>query len=92
MMQTNEVLERYAFVNTGSMAGSPVKVTFRASEVVEMRKWYNHYGNPSYTVRLDRGDRMETLYLVDDYGAENGLRSVNCYRVDKHKDLFRGWL
>lgn len=87
-----ELLERYGYVDTDSKAGSPTRVTFLASQVVEMRKWYNYYGNPSYTVRVDRGDRMETVYLVDDYGAENGLRSVNCYRVDKRKDLFRGWL
>ena len=80
----SKLLKRYAYINTSSEAGSPTEVTFTAEQVVWVRRWVNHYGNPSYTIKLDNGD---TLYLVDDFGGTNDLR-CDVHICRRRKDLF----
>jgi hypothetical protein len=87
--QADGLLVRYGYVDTRSSAGRPERIELRASDVTEARKWYNVNGNPSYTLRLADG---RTLFLVDDYGAMNGLYHVSAWTVDRRKDLFLGWV
>lgn len=85
---TNQKVTRYAYVDTTSEAGRPVHVEFRPSDVVAVRKWINSYGNPSHTFLLADG---RTLFLVDDFGALNDIRSAPVTYVSRKKDLFNGW-
>jgi hypothetical protein len=83
------VLVCWGWLNTSSMAGRPLRVELTVGDVMGVRCWVNGYGNPSYTFRLVDGS---VLYLVDDYGAMNGLWSVGRVVVARRKDLFAGWL
>ena len=82
-------ITRYAYINTRSAAGRPTKVWIEPSDAIDVRCWFNSYGNPSYTFRLKGGF---ILFMVDDYGAENGIRHVRRTVVPRKHDLFNGWL
>lgn len=85
-------ISRYGYLDTDSRAGSPGHYTFHPRDVLEVRRWHNVYGNPSYTLRIAGADGLHTLYLVDDYGGVNDLRYGIAYEVRTRRDLFRGWL
>lgn len=79
---------RHGYINSKSSKGKPTTVTLLPETVIAARVWVNTYGNPSYTLRLaDKG----TLYLVDDYGAMNGIK-VTPTVVKRKSDLFAGWV
>ena len=83
---TPKLVERYAFVNTRSSKGNPVKVTFPSDSVMWVRKWHNIYGNPSYTIQLSDG---RLLYLVDDFTGTSEFPCSYDY-VKTRKALFTG--
>ena len=86
MTATTKLITRYAHINTRSMKGYPVKVTFPADSVLWVRKWHNVYGNPSYTVQLSDG---RLLYLVDDFTGTSEFPCSYDY-VTTRKALFEG--
>lgn len=99
---TRPHLVRWGYINTNSSAGKPTQVSFLPEQVVSARVWVNTYGNPSYALLIEgplglsdgsemADGRAATLFLVDDYGAMNGLR-VSPYAVKRRRDLFRGWM
>jgi hypothetical protein len=81
-----QLISRYGYKNTSSMAGRGEHVEFYPSDVVRAACWFNVYGNPSYCLYFEDGS---TLYCVDDYGCMNGL-PVSRVLVQRKKDLFRG--
>lgn len=82
-------LHRRGYINTTSSAGKPADIVVLPEDVAAVRCWFNSYGNPSYSYRLDNGD---VLYLVDDFGAMNGLAHLQREVVARRRDLFAGWL
>jgi hypothetical protein len=78
-------IERYAYINTASMAGKPEKVEFNSEDVRAAYVWTNSFGNPSYTLYLEDDT---CLYLVDDYGAMNDINHISPRFVQRKKDLF----
>lgn len=80
-----ETVERYVYRNTSSHAGKGERVSVVIDDIQFIRKWVNSYGNPSYTYTMKNGD---LLYLVDDYGAMNGLGRLSAHYVGRKKDLF----
>lgn len=80
-----KTIERYAYKNTTSAAGSPKKYIINPSEISAIKKWHNFYGNPSYVYHMENGD---TYFLQDDYGAMNDLGVLHFDYVKRKKDLF----
>jgi hypothetical protein len=78
-------VKRYAYVNTSSKAGYPVEVEFKVADVDRIAKWVNHYGNPSYAIRLK--DRT-VLYLVDDFGGTNDLGHIRVEHCKSKREMF----
>ena len=79
------IIERYAYINTSSQAGSGERVTFEANDVRQAYVWVNCYGNPTYSLFLEDGT---SLLLVDDYGAMNDINHISAKTVQRKKDLF----
>lgn len=48
------------------------------------RKWYNIYGNPTWSVLMADGNKY---ILVDDYGFAGGFSPVGFTLVKRKKDL-----
>ena len=78
------LLDRHSYTNTASNAGSPQRVTVDARQIDRVATWTNAYGNPSYVYHMKDGT---THYLVDDYGAMNGI-NARLIRVRRRKDMF----
>ena len=78
------IVERYGYKNTTSHAGSGKRYKINTDDIVAIKKWHNHYGNPSYVYHMNNGD---TYYLVDDYGGMNDIK-ISFNYVNRKKDLF----
>ena len=79
----------WGYLNTRSSAGPIQEIEIDLADVKYVRCWHNHFGNPSYTYSMDNGD---IIYLVDDYGAMNGLGRLSRDLVNRRKDLFPSWM
>lgn len=79
------IVNRYAYKNTSSSAGSGIRYDIETDDIVHINKWYNYYGNPSYNYFMRNGDNY---YLVDDYGAMNDIGHMSAHEVSRKKDLF----
>lgn len=86
--ESPRVLVRYGWWDTRSSAGRGLEARLDPNNVVAVRCWVNSNGNPSYTYRT-RDDH--TLFLVDDYGGENGI-TCKVERVSSRSALFAGWV
>lgn len=83
-----KTIERYGYKNTKSSAGKGEWYTLDIDQIFSIKCWFNVYGNPSYVFHMDNGD---TYFLVDDYGAMNGLGRYSRECVKRKKDLFIRW-
>jgi hypothetical protein len=79
-------IERYAYKNTHSTAGSPTKYTIAVPDIAAIYKWHNVYGNPSYYFVMRNRDYYR---LVDDYGALNGIESLPVTYVNSRAEALR---
>jgi len=80
-----KLIDIHSYFNTTSSAGLPEKRTIDALEIVRINCWFNFYGNPSYVFHMNNGD---IHFLVDDYGAMNGISHLSRVLVKRKKDLF----
>lgn len=78
----------HGYKNTTSHAGSPTEFTIDVNEIDCIKCWFNFYGNPSYVFHMSNDDMY---YLVDDYGAMNGISRLSRLCVKRKKDMFSKW-
>ena len=78
----------YAYKNTSSMAGSGIRYDIDPLDIDCIKCWFNLYGNPSYVFHMNNND---TYYLVDDFGAMNGISHLSRIIVRRKKDMFSKW-
>lgn len=78
----------YAYKNTTSHVGSGQHYNINVNDIDCIKCWFNTYGNPSYVFHMSNDD---TYYLVDDYGAMNGITKLSRICVDRKKDMFKKW-
>ena len=79
----------YAYKNTSSMrSGSGIRYDIDPLEIDVIKCWFNSMGNPSYVFHMSNDD---TFYLVDDFGAMNGISHLSRILVDRKKDMFSKW-
>lgn len=69
-------VKRWAYKDTHSTAGRPTEHEIQVSQIRDIYKWHNHYGNPNYYIVMKDG----TFYrLVDDYGGTNDIDTPVTY-------------
>lgn len=78
-MTYTRTIERYAYRNTHSTAGSPQKYEIDVADIDTIYKWHNVYGNPNYYIITRNGDFYR---LVDDYGGTNDIEHIDVTYVD----------
>jgi hypothetical protein len=78
----------YGYKNTTSSAGKGIHYEINPLDIDVARCWFNSYGNPSYVFHMTNDDMY---YLVDDYGAMEGIRHISRVLVERKKDMFKKW-
>ena len=81
-----QTIQRFGYKNTTSHAGKGQTHVIDVDQIQVIKCWFNTYGNPSYVFHMENDDMY---YLVDDFGAMNGLNNHSRIIVNRKKDMFQ---